>query len=85
MAIIPEKNPKSLIAYYLGFGALLPLIGFFFAIPALILGFQAIAAANRDPSIEGKGHAIVGIVLAIGGLVLWGGCGIVIALGAVAS
>ena len=74
MALIPDKNPKALIAYYLGFVSLIPLIGFVAAIAAIILGVQGLQAAKRDPSVEGKGHAIVGIVLAVVGAVMWGGC-----------
>ncbi len=57
MAIIPSKNPKALISYYLGILSLLPFVGFFIAIPAVILGIMGIIAEKRNPEIEGAGHA----------------------------
>jgi len=58
--VIPYKNPKALIAYYLGIGALLffPL-GF----ASVILGFMGLAERKRNPVIKGSAHAWIGIVL----------------------
>ena len=38
--IIPLKNPKALIAYYLGIASGLPFIGLPFGIAAFVLGIQ---------------------------------------------
>ncbi len=60
--VIPYKNPKALISYYLGIGALLffPL-GF----ASIILGFMGLAARKRNPVIKGSVHAWIGIVLGV--------------------
>ncbi len=73
MAVIPTKNPKSLIAYYLGFVALLPFIGLVFAFPAIVFGVLALKDLRQNPEIQGGGHARVGIVLAVFSLLIWGG------------
>ncbi len=85
MAIMPVNNPKSLIAYYLGFLALLPLVGVLAAIPAIALGVAAVKVARHLPGNEGHGHAIVGIILGVIGLLLWLSCGSVILLGILLS
>ena len=71
--VIPYKNPKALIAYYLGIGSLLIFpLGFV----SVILGFMGLADRKRNPAIKGSVHAWIGIVL--GGLsVLCGGALIV--------
>jgi hypothetical protein len=85
MAIIPAKNPQSLIAYYLGFLSLLPFIGLPFTLPAIICGILALKALSRNPEIEGGGHAWVGIVLAVISIMLWGGILLLGVIGAVLS
>ena len=61
--IIPYKNPHALTAYYLGIFGLVPAIGFFLAIPALILGISGLKKRKRNPIIKGSIHAWIGIVL----------------------
>jgi len=61
--LIPYKNPKALIAYYLGIFGLFPLIGFLLAVPALILGILGLQARKQNPAIKGAVHAWVGIIL----------------------
>jgi hypothetical protein len=61
--IIPYKNPHALIAYYLGIFGLFPIIGFFLAIPALILGISGLKRCNHNPIIKGNVHAWIGILL----------------------
>ena len=58
--VIPYKNPKALIAYYLGIAALLffPL-GFV----SITLGIMGLADRKRNPIIKGSVHAWIGIVL----------------------
>lgn len=75
MAIIPDKNPKALIGYYLGFVALLPCAGLLFAIPAVVLGIMGYRYSLRFPEAQGGGHAIVGIVLGVMSVLLNGACG----------
>jgi hypothetical protein len=71
MPIIPEKNPISMIAYYLGIFSLIPCLGAVLSLPAIICGIIGMVNANKQPEIGGKGHAITGIVLGIVGQVVW--------------
>jgi hypothetical protein len=59
--VIPYKNPKALIAYYLGIFSGLPLIGLPFGIAAFILGILGLRDRNRNPVIKGSIHAGIGI------------------------
>ncbi len=70
--LIPYKNPQALIAYYLGLFSLFPVLGFFLAVPAVILGIRGLAARRRNPVIKGSVHAWIGIIM--GGMFtfLWG-------------
>ena len=70
--VIPYKNPKALIAYYLGIISGLPLIGLPFGIAAFVLGILGLKARKRNPVIKGSAHAWIGI--GCGGLftILWG-------------
>lgn len=78
--VIPYKNPKALIAYYLGILSGLPLIGLPLGIIALILGVQGLQARSKNPAIKGSVHAWIGI--GCGGVfaILWGLLGVIIVL-----
>jgi hypothetical protein len=69
--IIPYKNPAALIAYYCGVFSIVPCLGLFAGIPAVVLGIIGLRARRRNPIIKGAVHAWIGIVL--GGLMslLW--------------
>jgi len=69
--IIPYNNMPALLAYYLGLGSLLPLIGFFLGVAAFILGVIGLRNRAKNPVIKGSVHAWIGILL--GGLmaVVW--------------
>ncbi len=71
--IIPYKNPKALIAYYLGIFSGLPIIGFPVGIVAFVLGIMGLKDRKRNPAIKGSAHAWIGI--GCGGFfaLLWGG------------
>jgi len=58
--LIPSKNPKALMAYYMGVFGLIPCIAFL-GIVALIFGIIGLKDASTLG--VGKTHAIVGIVL----------------------
>ena len=70
--LIPYKNPKALLAYYLGIVSGLPLIGFPIAIAAFVFGILGLRDRKRNPVIKGSVHAWIGI--GCGGLftLLWG-------------
>lgn len=70
--VIPYKNPKALIAYYLGILSGLPLFGLPLGIAAFVLGILGLRDRKRNPVIKGSLHAAVGI--GCGGFfaLLWG-------------
>jgi hypothetical protein len=76
--IIPYKNPRALIAYYLGVFSLIPCAGLLLGPAAFILGILGLRYAKAHPTAKGTGHAIAGIVL--GSLTTVGNWGIVIVL-----
>jgi hypothetical protein len=61
--LIPTKNPKALIAYYLGVFSLIPILGLFLGPAALIFGILGKRYESAHPRAKGGGHAIAGIVL----------------------
>ena len=61
--LIPYKNPPALISYYLGVFSLIPVLGFFLGIAAIILGIKGLGVKRREPSRKGTAHAWVGIIL----------------------
>jgi len=71
--VIPYKNPKALLAYYLGLFSGLPFIGFPLGIVAFIFGIQGLRARKKNPVIKGSIHAGIGI--GCGGFftLFWGG------------
>ena len=71
--IIPYKNPKALLAYYLGILSGLPLIGLPFGIAAFVLGIQGLRARKKNPAIKGSVHAGIGIGCGAIFTLLWGG------------
>ncbi|QEG43240.1 hypothetical protein [Roseimaritima ulvae] len=68
--VIPYKNPKALVAYYLGIFSLFPALGFPLGIASIWLGVLGLKARNRDPIIKGHVHAWIGIVLGVIGMPL---------------
>ena len=59
--LIPFKNPKALIAYYLGIFSGLPVIGLPIGVAAFILGIMGLRDRARNPIIKGSVHAGIGI------------------------
>ena len=70
--IIPYKNPKALIAYYLGIFSGFPLVGFPLGIAAFVLGIMGLRDRAKNPVIKVSIHAGIGI--GCGGFfaILWG-------------
>lgn len=62
-SLIPTKNGPALLGYYLGVFGLLPFLGFFLAIPGLILGLKGRKGYLKNPSIRGNSHAWTAIIL----------------------
>jgi hypothetical protein len=65
-AVVPYKNPKALIAYYLAIFSLIPCLGLPLGIAAFILGIAGLKVLKTHPNAHGKVHAWIGIIL--GGL-----------------
>jgi hypothetical protein len=70
--VIPYKNPKALIAYYLGIFSGLPIIGLPIGVAAFILGFLGLRDRRRNPVIKGSVHAGIGIGCGCLFSLLWG-------------
>ena len=83
--IIPYKNPKALIAYYLGILSGLPLIGFPLGIAAFVLGIQGLRDRNRNPVIKGSVHAGIGIGCGLLFTLVWGASILMISVGIIAG
>ena len=49
-----------------------PVIGFFLAVPALVLGIMGLRDRNRNPAIKGSIHAGIGIGCGALFTLLWG-------------
>jgi len=64
--IIPYKNVRALVAYYLGVFSVIPPVGALLGIPAFVLGISGLRFRSRNPEAGGGVHAWIGIVL--GGL-----------------
>ena len=71
--IIPYKNPKALIAYYLGIFSGLPIIGLPLGIAAFVLGIMGLRDRKRNPAIKGSIHAGIGIGCGLLFTLVWGG------------
>ena len=61
--IIPYKNAKALIAYYLGVFSIIPCIGSPLGIAALILGVLGLKYAKEHPEAKGTVHAWIGVLV----------------------
>jgi hypothetical protein len=61
--LIPYRNAKALLAYYLGVFGLIPILGLLLGPLALIFGILGLSYSRTYPSARGGGHAITGIVL----------------------
>lgn len=59
--VIPYKNPKALVAYYLGIFSGFPLIGLPLGIAAFVLGILGLKDRKKNPVIKGSVHAGIGI------------------------
>ena len=64
--VIPYKNPKALVGYYLGLFSIMPVLGMILGPVALVLGVMGLRDRARNPEIHGMAHAIVALV--VGGI-----------------
>jgi len=68
--VVPYKNTKALISYYLGVFSLIPCLGVLLALASVPLGIMGLNYAKQHPASKGTVHAWVGIIL--GSVVLLG-------------
>lgn len=61
--LIPYKNGPALAAYYLGVFSVIPVLGLFLGLGALVLGIMGLRMAARQPEVKGKVQAWVGIIV----------------------
>lgn len=61
--LIPYKNAPALAAYYLGVFSVIPVLGLFLGLAALVLGIMGLRKASRQPEVKGKVHAWIGIIV----------------------
>lgn len=73
--VVPARNPRALIGYYVSVFSLIPLLGGLPLGPAaVVLGVLGLRARREDPSLPGKAHAVTAIVLgSLTSLANWGG------------
>ena len=61
--IIPYKNTRALMAYYLGIFSVIPLLGAPPGIAAFFLGIAGLRFRRQHPEAGGAAHAWIGIIL----------------------
>lgn len=83
--IIPYKNPKALIAYYLAVGSLIPLLGIPLGIAAFVLGIMGLRDRARNPVIKGSLHASIGIGCGGFFFLLWTSLAVIMVIGIMGS
>ncbi len=83
--LIPYKNPKALIAYYLGILSGLPIIGLPIGIAAFVLGVLGLRDRKRNPIIKGSIHAGIGIGCGFVFTLLWSAVIVLIIVGIATS
>jgi len=72
--IIPYRNRKALIGYYLGVFSAIPIpeVSCPMGLVAFVLGILGLRERKRNPVIKGSLHALVGILGGGGFAILWG-------------
>jgi hypothetical protein len=63
--IIPYKNGRALLAYYLGVFSFIPCVGLLLGPAALILGILGLRYVKANPTAKGTGHAIAGVIMGV--------------------
>ena len=84
--LIPYKNGRALLAYYLGVFSFIPCVGMLLGPAAFVLGILGLRFAKANPTAKGAGHAIAGIVMgALTSLLYWGLAVFVLVAGGIAA
>ena len=61
--VIPYKNPAALSSYYIGMASVIPVLGIFTGIAAVILGMRGLKRYHAEPWRRGRLHAYAGIII----------------------
>ncbi len=61
--VIPYKNPSALASYYIGLASVIPVLGIFTGIAAVVLGIRGLMRFHAEPWRRGRLHAYAGIFL----------------------
>jgi hypothetical protein len=61
--LIPYKNPRALIGYYMGVFSLIPCLGLVLGPVAIVLGILGLKFVKKHETAGGTAHAIVALVL----------------------
>lgn len=80
--VIPYKNPSALASYYIGLASIIPVLGIFTGIAAVVLGIRGLMRFHAEPWRRGRLHAYAGIglgaltsitwiIMSVIALVLW--------------
>ena len=83
--IIPQSNPMARKAIAWGILSLIPIAGFLMGFLAVSFGIKGLQAYKEKPEIKGSYSALIGIVLGIATIILWGLSIIAIFVGVVCS
>ena len=84
--IIPYKNARALLAYYLGVFSLIPCLGLLRGPAALVLGILGLRYVKTNPTAKGTGHAIAGIIMGVlTTLANWGSIVALLVMGGIAA
>jgi hypothetical protein len=69
--VIPYKNPSALASYYIGLASIIPVVGIFTGIMAVMLGIRGLMRYHAEPWRRGRLHSYAGIGLGIVTSVTW--------------
>jgi len=74
--IIPYKNMRALVAYYMAVFSLIPFVGIVLGLGAFVLGILGLRFRRQNPTAGGGVHAWIGVI--VGGLFGFGYLGLTI-------
>jgi hypothetical protein len=69
--VIPYKNPSALASYYIGLASVIPVVGIFTGITAVVLGIRGLLQYHAEPWRRGRLHSYAGIGLGLVTSVTW--------------
>ena len=61
-SLVPYKNSRALLSYYLGLFSIIPILGLALGVAAVVLGILGLRCVKQHPEARGKVHAWVGLI-----------------------